>query len=138
MSFDWAQVIRPCLVKPTAAELDGFEEAIGFALPIDYRDFMLAFNGGTVLVEHDIHVPALSCEVFVSNFLPLTEERPSLGLVEARLMQEELRLCLRQALRIGGDMGTGFFYLLLAGDETGAVYYGFKDDIPEPSHRKCA
>ena len=45
-------------------------------------------------------------------------------------MQEELRLCLRQALRIGGDMGTGFFYLVLAGDETGAVYYSFKDDIP--------
>jgi hypothetical protein len=52
------------------------------------------------------------------------------GIIEARRLQELNRLGLRHAIEIGHDGGTGFFYLILAGSETAAVCFMWKDDIP--------
>lgn len=130
MNFEWSQVVQPNSERVSIETIDRFEKSVGFAFPDDYRQFMLEFNGGKVTVEHDIHVPDFSCDVYVTDFLPLTKECPSLGIREAREIQEGSRLCLRQMIRIADDFGTGFFYLLLSGEQAGAVYFAFKDELP--------
>lgn len=99
-------------------------------MPDDYRAFLLALNGGKVFVDHEIHVPELSCDVFLNCLWPVTDKSPSLGIMEGRDIQVRHRLGLRQSVRIGDDMGTGFFFLILDEKERGAVYFGFKDDLP--------
>jgi hypothetical protein len=133
MSFDWPSIIKPSGYSTTLREVELFEVQLGFTLPDDYKDFLLRTNGGKVIVEHTIEVPELSADVFVHYFYPLSAASPFLGVIEARKYQEESKLCLRQAIQIAGDMGTGFFYLILAGSDRGGVYFIFKDDEPPVS-----
>jgi len=49
---------------------------------------------------------------------------------EARDLQERNRLCLKQALSIGHDGGTGDYYLMLAGKKSGAIFFIWLDDRP--------
>jgi len=130
MAFDWSSVVKPRGIPATPHELGRFEDVLGFALPNDYRRFLLTTNGGKILPEHEIRVPALACSIFVNYLLPLSDKSPFLGVTEARKIQTKQRLCLRQALEIGDDMGTGFYYLILDGERKGAVYFVFKDDMP--------
>lgn len=130
MKFDWSSHLKPSGSLPSLSQLQLFEADLGFFLPDDYREFLLTLNGGKVLVDHDIFVSELYCDVSLNCLWPLTKESPSLGILEARDVQVRQRLALRQAIRIGDDMGTGFFFLILDGKEKGSVYFGFKDDLP--------
>ncbi len=133
MDFDWSYVVRPSGTSVRSEELLRFEEALGFDLPDDYRNFLLTFNGGEVVVEHDIWVPEVPFELGVDHFSPFTAPSPFLGVVEARDLQVRHRLCLRQALSIGDDGGTGEYYLVLAGEKRGAVFFTWLDDRPRLS-----
>ncbi len=127
--FNWSSILNPSGRKIDLSELRQFEAILGSILPDDYRAFLLALNGGHVFIDHEIHVPELSSDTFLNCLWPLTAESPSLGIKEAHDIQVKQRLGLRQAVRIGDDMGTGFFFLILDGNERGAVYFSFKDDL---------
>jgi hypothetical protein len=130
VNFDWSTIIKPTGIPVSSERLELFEGQLGCRLPQDYRAFILDYNGGKVTVDQGIQVPQLSCEVFVRNLLPLSKASPSLGVIEARDIQSRHRLCLRQALEIADDGGTGFFYLILQRPKRGAVYFVYKDDRP--------
>ena len=70
MGFDWASVIKPNRSSVNAQDLDGFEDVLGFALPDDYRDFLLRFNGGRVVVEHKFRVPEIPFDLGMEYFSP--------------------------------------------------------------------
>ncbi len=97
-------------------------------MPDDYRNFLLAFNGGRISVDHDIPVEGLFGAAFVHYLYPFSKPSPFLGIKEARKQQECSRLCLRQAIEIGGDLGTGSYFVLLDGSQRGAVYFIYNDD----------
>jgi hypothetical protein len=129
LSKNWEKIIQPYGGAATDEEVKRFEDEIGFELPDDYRRFLLTFNGGKIIPEHDIWIPEISCDIGVNYLWPLTTPSPSLGIVEARHLQECNRFCVKQAMVIGDDGGTGFFYLVLAGEKKGATYFIWKDDV---------
>jgi hypothetical protein len=130
MPFNWKSIVEPSGSLVVADQLNAFEAELGFVLPDDYRAFLLSVNGGNVLVDHDIYSPELSCDVGVNYLWPLTAKHPFIGIKESRDLQTKNRIALRQATKIGDDMGTGFFFLMLDGPERGAIYFSFKDDLP--------
>ncbi len=131
MSFDWLKILKPIGNPPTPQDIIEFEEIVGLDLPDDYRNFLMAFNGGEIMIEHDIRVPGIPFDLGVWYFWPLSAPSPFLGIREARRMQAEERMCLRQAIAVGGDGGTGHYYLLLTGEKRGAVFFIWLDDRPQ-------
>jgi hypothetical protein len=130
LEFDWSNIIRRNPQSISAKDLREFETNIGFDLPQDYRDFLLRFNGGQVLIDHEIRVVQSPFALGVNYFLPFTAPSPSMGIVETRDIQERHHLCLRQAIEVADDMGTGCYYLMLAGESRGAVYFVWRDERP--------
>jgi hypothetical protein len=130
MNFDWSRVVNPSGPSVRPEQLEEFEAVLGFDLPKDYRNFLLKFNGGKVVVDHDIEVRELPFELGVHYLLPLTASSPSMGVIETRDIQVRHRLCSRQVLEIADDMGTGCYYLVLAGENRGAVYFIWNEDRP--------
>src|SRR2546422_204645 len=117
MHFDWSRVLKPSGDPARSERLMEFEGRIGFDLPDDYRNFLLKFNGGRVVVEHDIRTPDIPFDLGVDYLFPLSAQSPALGIIQARDMQVSNRLCLRQGLATGHDGGTGDYYLILAGEK---------------------
>lgn len=130
MGFPWNSIIKPSGYLISAGKLEAFEKELGYLLPGDYRTFLFKFNGGKILIDHEIRVPELTGDTFVNYLLPLSAKSPFLGIKEGRELQVKNRLWLRQAVEIGDNMGTGFFFLILNGTERGSIYFGYKDDIP--------
>jgi len=128
--FDWSSILKPTGIALESQRLLTFEKDLGFKLPDDYKAFLEETNGGKVLVDHEIEIPQLDSISYVNCLWPLTKEQPSMGIIEGREIQVAHRQGLRQAIGIGDDCGTGFFFLILDGDDTGAVYFSFKDDLP--------
>jgi hypothetical protein len=128
MSFDWHKVIKPTGDPPPLAEVSRFEESIGLDLPCDYRDFLLKFNGGEVITEHDIGLAETPFVLGVESFWSLTAPSPGLGISEGRRMQTAQKWCLRQSIGIADDGGTGHYYLILAGEKAGGVYFVWLDE----------
>jgi len=131
MDFDWSTLVSRNAKSANNEDLQRFEAELGFELPEDYREFLLAFNGGRVFLDHDINLLQPPYDgLLVNYFLPLSAPSPFMGIIEVRDLQVRFRLCLRQALQIADDMGTGFYYLILAGEKRGAVYFIWKDGMP--------
>jgi hypothetical protein len=123
-------LLAPSLMPVSSGAIERFEAKLGFVLPTDYRVFLLDYNGGKIRFEHTIHLLKLASETFLNYLYPLSAPSPFLGITESRELQELNRVCLPQAIFIGDDMGTGFFFLILDGVERGSVYFAFKDDLP--------
>lgn len=130
MSFDWSRIVQPSRTRSCAEDVQRFEEALGFPLPTDYREFLREFNGGTVILDHDIRVPEAGFGLRVAYFYPVAPPIGYMGIGEIRKLQALNRLCLRQAVSIGDDRGTGEYYLVLAGERSGTVLFIWLDDRP--------
>lgn len=124
----WQRVLRPSGAEVFERDVEQFEAELGFSLPEDYRNFMLSFNGGRVLVDHDIQIEGLFGGAFVHYLYPLSKPGFSPSIKQARKEQECSRFCLRQAIEIGNDMGPGAYYIILDGPQRGAVYFIFNED----------
>src|SRR5437870_5511579 len=73
MEFDWSNILKPHSFQITEAELSRFENTLPSTLPLDYRRFLLKFNGGKITKDHNVFVPSLSCEIFVNCLHPLVD-----------------------------------------------------------------
>jgi hypothetical protein len=124
----WERIAHPSGVAVTPIEIQQFEAELGFSLPEDYRNFVLTLNGGKVLVDHELLLEGLFGAAFVHYLYPFSKPSPFIGIKEARKQQECSRLCLRQAIEIGGDLGTGSYFIILDGSQRGAVYFIYNDD----------
>ena len=124
----WERLVHPSGAAVSATEIQEFEAELGFSLPEDYRNFLLTLNGGKVLVDHQLPVEGLFGAAFVHYLYPFSKPSPFLGIKEARKQQECSRLCLRQAIEIGDDMGTGSYFIILDGSQRGGVYFIYNDD----------
>ena len=129
MYFNWRKVVTPSGIPVSLNAIRGFEDEMGFRLPSDYVAFLVNINGGKVSLDHDIRLPQLMCSVYVEYLYPVSASAPFVGILEARRTQAAMRLCLSESIEIGGDGGTGFFFLLLDGPKRGTVHYIFKDDL---------
>jgi hypothetical protein len=126
--FNWTCVLAPDKGTADQRLLERFEDDIGFELPADYRDFLIKYNGGEIKIEHEIFIRETPLTV---HFLwRLTAPRPSFGIIEGRDLQVRNRMCMRQAIGIGDDMGTGTYYMILEGDARGAVFFIWLDNRP--------
>jgi hypothetical protein len=128
MNFDWSLIIKPNKPANSFNDIQLFEDTLGFELPEDYRNFLWESNGGRVTVENKIEVPDIPFDLNVSSLLGLTSS--GAGLSETRARQQAQRLCLRQALAIADNGGTGEYYLALAGEKRGAVFFVWLDHRP--------
>jgi hypothetical protein len=128
MYLEWSLILKPTGIPIRAEEIVAFEADLGVPLANDYRAFLLSFNGGKVVADHVIHLPTFPWPIAIHNLWALSVPTPSLGIVEARKLQLMHRLCVREALTIGDDGGTGCFYLVVAGPQKGAVFFVFKED----------
>src|SRR5262245_37653867 len=115
MNIDWSTIVEGNQSPLKTQDLIRLEERLGVSLPSDYRQFLLRFNGGRVVVEHKLSVPETPFDLGVEYLSPLTAPPPGMGVVEARDLQEATRMCLKEVLSIGHDGGTGDYYLILSG-----------------------
>jgi hypothetical protein len=52
-------------ILPSEAQVQEFEQALGYQLPADYRSFLLAYNGGITDVERAIQpIDVCICDLF--------------------------------------------------------------------------
>jgi hypothetical protein len=128
MTFDWSSLLHRTWLPASLGELMKFEAELGFLLPDDYRAFLLNQNGGKVCLDTEIQLQGIPFELSVEYFFPLHAQKPFMGVVELRDIQVKNRLCIRQALEVAADMGTGCYYLILAGPERGSVFFLWEDD----------
>jgi hypothetical protein len=112
---------------PPIAESDlvEFEQATGLRLVPQYRNFLLAHNGGRP-DDNVVDVPGLG-EVAVNDFLGLMpgdsyDLRSGLEVYEGRIPAG--------SLPVAEDPGGNLFLLALGGESTGAVYYWDHEDEP--------
>lgn len=129
MSFDWKTITHPSGLHASEEAVRQFEQELGFDLPTDYVIFLLSINGGRITCQHDIPVYDLSMTVYLQYLYPLSSMAPFVGVREGRRTQVAARVCRRQMVEIGGDAGTGFFFLMLAGRTKGSIYYILKDNL---------
>jgi hypothetical protein len=123
----WSELLSPSGLLATEQEIASFEARVGFALPGDYRAFLLRINGGAMIGWRSTSIPELD-DFGVSTLYPLSAEPPRFGLVQSRIAQETCRRGPRQSIIIGDDGGTADFFLILDGRERGSVYHGYQDD----------
>ncbi|MGE4181460.1 MAG: SMI1/KNR4 family protein [Limisphaerales bacterium] len=136
MSLDWSTIVKSNNTPLTAETIVGFEEKDGYRLPVDYRSILMKHNGGTVVVDHEIPTDSLEDSVYVTRLYPLVADPAQVSVVRRRNVHEGERTGIRQAVEIGGDMGTGCFFLMLAGPTIGAIYYIYQDDLRILDFRK--
>ena len=127
MDSVWSELLSPSGLLATEQEVASFEARVGFALPGDYRAFLLSSSGGTMIGWRSTSIPELE-DFGVGSLYPLSEMPPGYGLVQSRIAQEKCRRGPRQSIIIGDDGGTADFFLILDGRERGSVYHGYQDD----------
>ncbi len=129
--MNWSSIISPRYPPASLEELAAFELDLGVTLPSDYREFLLTCNGGLVVIEHTLEtsIDGYNEQTGVSHLFPLTLPKASLssGVVEFRQRLRASRVGIEDALAIGDDGGTGFFFMMLSQPVFGQVYFAYKD-----------
>ena len=110
----------------TRADLDSFERETGLELVPEYRDFLLAHNGGRP-ESNSIDLPGLDDATGVNDFLGLRagddhDLRRELAVYDGRIPPG--------ALPFAEDPGGNLFLLSLAGGTRGAVFFWDHEEEP--------
>lgn len=127
--MNWNDVIDPAGKCPQLTDVAQFERQVGFLLPNDYKKFLLEINGGKVKAP-ELILDDGNTEISMAYLFPFSADPPNRGVKEGRVWQVANKISLRQSIEIGDDMGTGFFYLILAGRYFGNVFFIYKDERP--------
>ena len=127
--MNWQEIITDCGPALLPGDLKDFELQLSYSLPVDYFEFLLAYNGGSINFEHEFFSETMDEGLFVYCLDPLNGDETNLGIKGFREMQMADRWYRKELLNIGSDMGTGYYFLVLDGPERGAVYFSYQDDL---------
>jgi len=106
--------------KTDEATITAFEQKVGFALPSDYRDFLLENNGGRVDNEL-FFVEGLGQDVMMDVFYGVTHRNRALTLTYwLEEYGDELQ---ENTLIIGTDPGGGMVTYITSGEDKGVYYW---------------
>lgn len=98
------------------------ERELKVELPLDYKNFLLKFNGG--IVEKDdsnfVQVEGLSEEIVIDVFFGIHQNTNSDILYWNREMRDEL---LEKTIIIADDIIQGFIVLICEGEDKGVYYW---------------
>lgn len=98
------------------------ERELKVELPLDYKNFLLKFNGG--IVEKDdsnfVQVEGLSEEIVIDVFFGIHQNTNSDILHWNREMRDEL---LEKTIIIADDIIQGFIVLICEGEDKGVYYW---------------
>lgn len=134
--MNWNSIIKrhDKITPPTEGELRSFEKNIGYDLPHEYRRFLLEINGGQVTQKHGFNIEGNIMGVeFLDAFSGCY---PFGGIKESRIRDGiELKMMIRQLLRIGSDGGTGWYYIMLDGKWRGSIFFCYCEDVFDEEER---
>lgn len=105
----------------TEENILAFEEQIGFALPADYRHFLLANNGG-IINNQTFFVKGLEQEVSMNVLYGLTNPRAE-SLTLGYWVKEYEGEVQANELVIGNDPGSHQILYITAGEDKGIYYW---------------
>ena len=129
----WKTLVSSNHPPPTLNQIVAFERQLGTSLPPDYRDFMLANNGGLLVVDHTLEtqIEGFPEQTGLFCLYPLTDGNASFssGVIECRDRRRASKVGIETALEIGCDGGTGFFFIMLSPRFFGQVYFAYKDEL---------
>ena len=111
----------------TTEDVCTFEDRFGFALPEDYRTFLLQVNGGRTADTH-----AAFSEGVVNKLLSLREEVHEARDLLTRAERARKDLPVPSLLFIGSDEGGARLLLALDGDHRGEVWLQVTTDARPP------
>ena len=115
--------------QATEQDMVAFEQQIGFALPDDYRRFLLETNGVDVL-DQTFFVKDLDQEVMLHVLFGLNNPT-SRGLTIPYWLKEYGDEIDPYTLIIGKDAGGRFLLYTVAGEDTGIYYWDHNDSFPQ-------
>jgi len=110
------------------AELANFESKIGYTLPVEYREFLLLYNGGKPIPDF-FKVPEWQYEeTYVTELKGLANGKPVdlselFDLLDGRLP--------KGFIAIGSDPGGNQILLSLSNDKRGQVYFFDHENEPD-------
>jgi hypothetical protein len=119
---------------PTDAEIGAIEEAVGSPLPEELREWLAAFNGGTLDYTFELETgagPFPLCFYSLFSSRRPSPARPAAGLILHELAMERRLKALRAGLLpIAGDGGTSVLYVDLAPERRGRVV-AYVEGLPD-------
>ena len=123
--------------KAADAEIEAFENQVKFTLPQDYKQFLMEYNGGSVLGIFHVNTLNEDISLHVLFGLGIDEE------LDLRSWFSEYKDdMLPYTVIIGGDMGAGLIVLLNSPKKQGVYYwdhsYYFKESSDERNIYKIA
>lgn len=108
---------HPSIDKST---IDGYESRTGISLPVEYRKFLLLYNGG-IPTPQQADIPKTKHSVLVDYLYGILPKRSRCDLeYEAERMSEHLP---SGFIVIGHDPGGNAYLLATKGKERGRVYF---------------
>jgi hypothetical protein len=126
MAISWPPMVRRG-PQVTDAQIRAFEQAFGYPLPDDYRQFLLDVNGGRTDRANREFAYGVVNRLFSLDDID-DDERD----LATRANEERASLPSRDLLFIGHDDGGNSLLLALAGEHRGEVWYMLTDDDARP------
>jgi hypothetical protein len=117
------------LGKNSEQDIQDFERKIGFVLPVDYKQFLLA-NNGVELLNQSFFIQDLDQEIKLQVLFGL-HNATSRGLTLTYWMAEYEKELSSDTLLIGKDRGGNFLLYTVAGEEQGIYYWDVRDFFPQ-------
>lgn len=100
--------------------VEAFEAEIGRRLPVSYRKFMVAYNGGSKPVNERFQVTETGERSLLAELYGLSEDGQGELLAEYHAVKHELP---EHCLSIGHDIGGNKLCLVISGNEIGSILW---------------
>lgn len=125
--MNWLNILTPSKIRFELAVLVALERRLLRRLPKEYREFIVATNGGTVSVDHELKtmIYGEAYELGVTHIFPLNDS----GVVDIQEGWRESNVGSDIVLPIADDGGTGFYFLMLDNAHLGQIYFSYKDEF---------
>lgn len=124
-AMNWLNILAPSKLTCDHAALEKFESRLGRRLPGPYRKFLVAYNSGTIVVDHTLTASLYEepVELAVMGVFSLAHS------VETQNRWQLNDFGSDSALPIADDGGTGFYFFLLDDRHWGQIYFSYKEDF---------
>lgn len=127
----WSNLLK-CHSQPSSEDdVRSFEEEIQTDLPGEFRELLLAINGGGAKFDNTVECASIGDEIELSFVYPLRSETPEFsGGISGLLRRWREAGCnLAGFIPFGDNNGGGYFFLMLEGDHKGSVFYADSEEF---------